>query len=145
MDQVDQIVTDRLASYGAALKALNAIDKRQVGRWLNNRAENSLCGPSVHTSHSDDGNERCLGSGRCEVCRNSPRFTARSTTNSLRGPSGQPGTHPHQPTDFQGSPHRRSLRVAPALRSLIHAGVWRFPETVLICLTAPPFQSLIGH
>ena len=39
--QVDQIVTDRLASYGAALKALNAIDKREVGRWLNNRAENS--------------------------------------------------------------------------------------------------------
>jgi putative transposase len=38
---VDQIVTDRLASYGAALKALNAIDKREVGRWLNNRVENS--------------------------------------------------------------------------------------------------------
>ncbi len=39
--QLDQIVTDRLASYGAALKALNAIDKLEVGRWLNNRAENS--------------------------------------------------------------------------------------------------------
>ncbi len=37
----DVIVTDRLASYGAALNALNAIDKREVGRWLNNRAENS--------------------------------------------------------------------------------------------------------
>ena len=35
------IVTDRLASYGAALKALGAIDKRDVGRWLNNRADNS--------------------------------------------------------------------------------------------------------
>jgi len=37
----ETIVTDRLASYGAALKALNAINKREVGRWLNNRAENS--------------------------------------------------------------------------------------------------------
>jgi putative transposase len=35
----ETIVTDRLASYGAALKALGAIDKREVGRWLNNRAE----------------------------------------------------------------------------------------------------------
>jgi putative transposase len=30
--QVDQIVTDRLASYGAALKSLGAIDKREVDR-----------------------------------------------------------------------------------------------------------------
>ena len=39
--QTKTIVTDRLASYGAALKALGAIDKRETGRWLNNRAENS--------------------------------------------------------------------------------------------------------
>jgi putative transposase len=38
---VEAIVTDRLASYGAALKALGAIEKREVGRWLNNCAENS--------------------------------------------------------------------------------------------------------
>ena len=38
---VEAIVTDRLASYGAALKQLGAIDKRDTGRWLNNRAENS--------------------------------------------------------------------------------------------------------
>ncbi len=38
---VESIVTDRLASYGAALKALNAINEREVGRWLNNRVENS--------------------------------------------------------------------------------------------------------
>jgi putative transposase len=37
----ETIVTDRLASYGAGLKALGAIDKREVGRWLNNRVENS--------------------------------------------------------------------------------------------------------
>jgi putative transposase len=37
----DMIVTDRLASYGAALKAIGAIGTRETGRWLNNRAENS--------------------------------------------------------------------------------------------------------
>ncbi len=35
------IVTDRLRSYGAALKALSIPDDRETGRWLNNRAENS--------------------------------------------------------------------------------------------------------
>ena len=35
------IVTDRLKSYGAALKELGADDLQQTGRWLNNRAENS--------------------------------------------------------------------------------------------------------
>ena len=38
---LEAVVTDRLASYRAALKALGAIDKREVGRWLNNRVENS--------------------------------------------------------------------------------------------------------
>ena len=37
----ETIVTDRLASYGAALKVLGAIGKREVGRWINNRVENS--------------------------------------------------------------------------------------------------------
>ena len=34
------IVTDRPASYGAALKTIGAIDTRDTGRSLNNRAEN---------------------------------------------------------------------------------------------------------
>ena len=38
---MEAIVTDRLASYGAALKILATIDKRESGRLLNNRAENS--------------------------------------------------------------------------------------------------------
>ena len=35
------IVTDRLRSYGAALKNLGRGDDREMGRLLNNRAENS--------------------------------------------------------------------------------------------------------
>jgi putative transposase len=35
------IVTDRLRSYGAALKEIGAADLQETGRRLNNRAENS--------------------------------------------------------------------------------------------------------
>ena len=37
----ESIVTDGLRSYGAALKDLGCGDDREMGRWLNNRAENS--------------------------------------------------------------------------------------------------------
>jgi len=33
--------TDKLRSYGAALKDMGLPDDRETGRWLNNRAENS--------------------------------------------------------------------------------------------------------
>ncbi len=35
------IVTDGLRSYGAAMKEIGNADRRETGRWLNNRAENS--------------------------------------------------------------------------------------------------------
>jgi DDE domain len=35
------IVTDRLRSYGAAMRVAGNIGRQQCGRWLNNRAENS--------------------------------------------------------------------------------------------------------
>ncbi len=35
------IVTDRLRSYGAAMKEIGNADRRTVGRWLSNRVENS--------------------------------------------------------------------------------------------------------
>ena len=34
-------VTDKLRSYGAAMKFIGNVDKQETGRWLNNRAENS--------------------------------------------------------------------------------------------------------
>ena len=37
----ENIVTDRLRSYGAALKDLGPGDDREMGRWMNNRAKNS--------------------------------------------------------------------------------------------------------
>jgi len=35
------IVTDKLRSYGAAMKVIGNADRQKTGRWLNNRAENS--------------------------------------------------------------------------------------------------------
>jgi len=35
------IVTDKLRSYGAAMKVIGCADRQETGRWLNNRAENA--------------------------------------------------------------------------------------------------------
>jgi len=35
------IVTDRLRSYGAAMKVMGIVERQECGRWLNNRAGNS--------------------------------------------------------------------------------------------------------
>ncbi len=39
--RLESIVTDRLRSYCAALKDLGRGDDREMGRWMNNRAESS--------------------------------------------------------------------------------------------------------
>ena len=39
--KVEKIVTDGLKSYPAAMKELGNQDRHEMGRWLNNRAENS--------------------------------------------------------------------------------------------------------
>ncbi len=39
--RVAVFVTDKLRSYGAALKEIGAAERQETGRWMNNRAENS--------------------------------------------------------------------------------------------------------
>jgi len=39
--RAETIVTDGLRSYSAAMRQLGNLDRREMGRWLNNRAENS--------------------------------------------------------------------------------------------------------
>jgi len=39
--QPEVIGTDRLRSYGAAMKKIGGIGRQVTGRWLNSRAENS--------------------------------------------------------------------------------------------------------
>jgi putative transposase len=39
--RTEKIVTDGLRSYPAAMRDMGNLDRREMGRWLNNRAENS--------------------------------------------------------------------------------------------------------
>ena len=39
--QPEVIVTDKLRSYGVAMKVIGNVSKQKTGRWKNNRAENS--------------------------------------------------------------------------------------------------------
>ena len=39
--RAETIVTDGMRSYPAAMRELGNLDRREVGRWLNNRVENS--------------------------------------------------------------------------------------------------------
>ena len=39
--QPEVIVTDKLRSYGAAMKVIGNVARQETGRWKNNRAENS--------------------------------------------------------------------------------------------------------
>ena len=39
--RAEAIVTDGLRSYSAAMRELGNLDRREMGRWMNNRAENS--------------------------------------------------------------------------------------------------------
>jgi putative transposase len=39
--QPHKVVTDRLRAYLAALNAIGAADRHEIGHWFNNRAENS--------------------------------------------------------------------------------------------------------
>jgi transposase-like protein len=86
----EAIVTDRLRSYGAALKDVGRGDDREMGRWLNNRAENRTC-------HSDDASGRCCGSGACEHYRSSPRSIPRSTTTFRRSATSKIATPARRP------------------------------------------------
>ena len=104
----ETIVTDRLRSYGAALKDLGRGDDREMGRWLNNRAENS------HLPFRR--RERAM-----------LRFRRMRTLQNVRlsaclGP--QPlsdGATPPEPQDLQADPRRRSRRVARPSRCLIES------------------------
>ena len=49
-------MTDKLRSYGAAMKQPGLTGHECEGRWINIRVENSLRGPSVRTSHCDEEN-----------------------------------------------------------------------------------------
>ena len=72
------IVTDKLRSYGAAMKVIGCADRQETGRWLNNRAENS------HQPFRRRERAMLRFRALCEVCRNSPPFIRPSRIISTR-------------------------------------------------------------
>ena len=99
------IVTDRLRSYGAAMKEIENQDRQEVGRYLNNRAENSHL-PLRRR-------ERAMSRFR----RMSQLQKLASTHASLLG--SLQSRPPHQPeTGLQNPARRRPSRMAPASRRL---------------------------
>ena len=93
------IVTDRLRSYGAAMKEIGVEDRQRCGRWLNNRAENSHQ-PFRRQRGSDGQVQR--HQDPAEI-RRRPRLDPQSF---------QPGTPSQPPRYFQTRPSRRLGRVA---------------------------------
>ena len=76
-------VTDLLRSYGAALKEIGA--SRQAG----NGSVDEQPERRIRTCRFDDENGPCFASGACEVCRNSPPSTPRSTITLIRNAAFQ--------------------------------------------------------
>ncbi|MEX0627301.1 MAG: DDE-type integrase/transposase/recombinase [Cucumibacter sp.] len=79
------IVTDKLRSYGAAMKHLGTADRQRTGRWLNNRAENSHL-PFRRRERP------CSTSDECKVWRSLPPFAPPSTTTSTRNATSTAAT-----------------------------------------------------
>jgi len=70
-----EIVTDRLKSYRAAMKIIGNAEVQEIGRWKNNR-----CKTPTYQFH--DESRRCCNSSACEVCKNSSPSTHQSITTS---------------------------------------------------------------
>jgi len=92
------ITTDGLRSYKAALNEIGAADRQEVGRWANNRAENSHL-PIRRRERS-----------HAEVQEDEDPPEVRLSARLLPQPL-QSGTPPHQPRDLQGQPLRGTRRV----------------------------------
>ena len=85
------IVTDRLRSYGAAMKDMGS-------KMVSFAVSGSTIEPRTHPNRSADETERWPGSGTSRPCRNSPPFTSRSTTTSTTNAISTAATFSNQPT-----------------------------------------------
>ncbi len=95
--QAKAIVTDRLRSYRAAMKVIGIVERQECGRWLNNRAENS-----VSTKRACDGEvqgHKDPAEVRLRPCLDPQPF--------------QPGAPPQPPGHLQAEPLRREKGADP--------------------------------
>ena len=96
--QLQSVVTDGLRSYPAAMKEIGNADRHEVGRRLNNRAENSTAISTTRTSHA-----------ALSECKD----TTKVQFNSRAGPqSFQPGASSRDPRGLQAETLGRAGRVA---------------------------------
>ncbi len=99
------VVTDKLQSYGAAMKVIGNADRQETGRWQNNRAENShLPFRRLGTCHA-----ALSADAKSAEIRRSPFFNSQPF---------QPGAPPQFTRQFQAQPRRRSCGVARPWRGL---------------------------
>lgn len=112
--QPETIVTDRLPSYRAALRELGATDLQSVGRWLNNRVENSHL-----PLRRREG--RCSVSGACEVCRPSPPSIPPCRTISTRNATSTAETNSSSP---EPSPFPSVSSAPPEISHIGPNGDW---------------------
>ena len=127
----ETLVTDRLPSYGAALKAIGAFEKRECGRWLNNRAENS------HKPFRRPERAMLL----FQWMKGLQKFAAfdGSIHNQFASrPFGSTRSgHSTRRQTFKGRRTAALGLVASAGRCLTCAGVRVLSETIMVSLTAP--------
>ena len=115
------IVTDRLRSYGAAMKEIG-VEQRRVA------VAGSIIALKTHISRSDEERVQWRSSGTSRPCRNMPRFTPPCSITSA-------WTAPQPPRHVQEEPFGRPGRVA-SIGRLRSRGprIWR---PVHISLTTP--------
>ena len=102
------ITTDGLRSYGAVMAQLGNSEKREVGRWANNRVENSHL-PFRRRERA------MLRFRQMKLYKNSPQFTPPSTTTSTLNATSSIA----RPTSIAAPPHwpsGSSLRDRPDLK-----------------------------
>jgi putative transposase len=98
----DEIVTDLMRSYGAALRDLGIADRQETARWANNRVENP------HQPFRRRERARL----RFRRMRSLQKFAAvHASVHNLFNTE----TQPLQPVEFQAEPRRRSRRMARPL------------------------------
>ena len=116
-------------SLGPTVQQLKSCaDKQVIGRWANNRVENS------HLPFCDEEGGPCFDLDECTVYRSSLQSMPRFTIYSIR--------KGHSQTQyFQAKPRCCSYRVALSYR-LIEFTLPRLLMLALVCLTAPPSGSL---
>ena len=137
------LVTDKLRSYGAAMKVVGNADRQETGRWENNRAENAhpLPDSGLLANH-----ERAVSTTRTRhaAVPQHAKFAEIRRRSCLRLQPFQPGARALHTRQFQAQPRRCSLRVAPNLFA-IRSGIVQSQGLITsTCIARKGSMSLVA-